>query len=513
MNKILLLLGLALTTAGVVLRLIEDIWSSIAWIFLIAGLMILLVWFLLANCQKDSFLNKRSIQAGTNAILSTCALITILGLINFLAVRHSLRLDLTENKLFTLSPQTQTIVKNLSQPLTVLVFDPRSQAEIEPLLENYRSYSDNFQYEFVDPDIKIELREEFKVRSRGDIYIEYGDKKQLVETFDDNLVSSLSEVQLTNAIERIMRDQTRLVYFTQGHGEEQIEGVESSLSIAVKSLSDKGYQVKPLNLATSGKIPDRPDVIIVSGPVRELFPQEVTLLQNYLKDGGSLMLMFVPNTNPELTPLLEDYGIKLDDRFIIDASGAGNLLGFGPAAPFITTYGDHPITKELGSGISIFPESRPITTTPIEGVTATPLIITDTETWAEKNIATAEITFNEKEDIQGPLNIGFAFTRNWPLDNNQPEKQSAESRLVIFGSSTFITNGWFEQQLNGDIFLNAVNWLAREDEQTLSIRPKEPQNRRINLSPLQAGILSWTALGIMPSLGLVTASIVWWRRR
>ena len=509
-------MGLTITIAGIVIKLIEDTWSLPALVVLIAGLSILIIWFFWVNQNKNSFLNRRSIQAGTNAILSTCALIIILGLVNFLAVRHSLRLDLTENQLFTLSPQTQTLVQNLSKPLKVLVFDPQSKSAIEPLLENYQSYNDNFQYEFVDPDIKIELREKFNVQSKGNIYIEYGDKQQLVQTANNNFGTSLSEVELTNAIERIIRDRTPLVYFTQGHGEAQLEGDENSISIAAKSLSDKGYTVKPLNLATSGKIPDRPDLIIVPGPLRKLFPQEVTILRNYLKDGGSLLLMLIPKTNPELTPLLQDYGIKLDDRFIIDASGAGSILGFGPAAPLITTYGDHPITDRLGNGISIFPESRPITTTPIEGVTATPLIITDAETWAEKNISTAEIAFNEKEDIKGPLNIGFAFTRHQSLDKDRERAQSprtSESRLIIFGCSTFITNGWFEQQLNGDIFLNAVNWLAREDEQTLSIRPKEPKNRRINLSNFQASMISWTAIGIMPSLGLVIAGIVWWRRR
>lgn len=511
MNKILFFLGLAITTAGIIIRLIENTWSAIAWGLLIAGLLILIICFVLINHNKTSFLNKRSIEAGTNTILSTCALLIILGLINFLAVRYSVRLDLTENKLFTLSPQTQTIVQNLPKPLKVLVFAPQSKPEIEPLLENYRSYSDNFQYEFVDPDVRIELREKFDVQSKGDIYLEYDNKKQLVQTINDNFSNSLSEVQLTNAIERILRDHTPLVYFTQGHGEAQLEeGSENSLSIAVKNLSDKGYKVEPINLATSGKIPNEPDVIVVPGPIRQLFPQEVKMLQTYLNNGGSLLLMLIPNTNPELTPLLQDYGIKLDDRFIIDASGAGSILGFGPAAPLITTYGDHPITDRLGNGISIFPESRPITTTPIKGVTAAPLIITDAETWAEKNITTAEIAFNEQEDIKGPLNIGFAFTKSKPTSTGN---QSSESRLVIFGSSTFIINGWFEQQLNGDIFLNAVNWLAKEDEQTLSIRPKEPKNRRINLSNVQASIISWTALRIMPLLGLVVAGAVWWRRR
>lgn len=507
MKKILLFSCLALTTAGIVIRLIENTWSSLALILLIAALIILIIWFLVVNQNKNSWLNKRSIQAGTNTILSTCAVIVILGLINFLAVRYSVRLDLTENQLFTLSPQTQTIVKNLSKPLKVLIFDRQYKSAIEPLLKNYHSYSDNFQYEFIDPDIKIDLREKFQVQSKGDIYLEYGDKKQLVHTLNDGFGNNLSEVQLTNAIARITRDYTPLVYFTQGHGEAQLEGTESMISIAAKSLADKGYLVKPLKLVTQEKLTDKPDLIIVPGPTRKLFPQEVTVLQNYLKTGGNLLLLLVPKTNPQLTPLLQDYGLKLDDRFIIDASGSGSILGFGPAAPIITTYGDHPITNQLGNGISIFPESRPITTIEKEGITATPLIITDSETWAEKNISTAEIAFNPQEDIKGSLNIGFALTKS------QQALQKSASRLVVFGSATFITNGWFEQQLNGDIFLNAVNWLVGEDELTLSIRPKEPKNRRINLSHFQAGIIGWTALGIMPLSGLVMAIMVWWRRR
>ena len=467
MNKIVFFLGLAASIAGIVVGLVTEKWSVSAWGLFITGLIFLIIWFVLINRNKQDFWNRRSTQAGTNAAVSTLALLIIIGLINFLGVRYSLRLDLTENQLFTLSPQSQTIIQNLSQPLKVWIFDRNVDPDIQTLLENYQRYGDNFQYEFVDPDIQVQLRERFSVQSNGEIYLEYGGKKQLVQSVDKTIGNRLSEVQLTNAIERIKRDRTPLVYFLQGHGEPQLEGDKNSLSVAVKSLSDKGYTVKPLNLATSGKIPDRPDVIIIPGPIRKLFPQEVTTLQNYLKDGGSLLLMLIPKTDPQLTPLLKDWGIELDDRFIIDASGAGSILGFGPAAPLITTYGNHPITEQFGNGISIFPESRPIAIKKVEGVEATPLVITDPKTWAERNIAATEIAFNQKEDIQGPLNVGFALTRNQSSGKDTTQKPSTQSRLAIFGSSTFITNGWFEQQLNGDIFLNTINWLVGEDEQTI----------------------------------------------
>jgi ABC-type uncharacterized transport system involved in gliding motility auxiliary subunit len=76
-----------------------------------------------------------------------------------------------------------------------------------------------------------------------------------------------------------------------------------------------------------------------------------------------------------------------------------------------------------------------------------------------------------------------------------------------------VTDGWFQQQLNSDVFLNSVSWLSKRDEQALSIRPKESKNRRINLSLVQTGILGWTALVIMPLLGFTTAGVMWWRRR
>ena len=85
--------------------------------------------------------------------------------------------------------------------------------------------------------------------------------------------------------------------------------------------------------------------------------------------------------------------------------------------------------------------------------------------------------------------------------------------MVVFGDSDFATDGVFDKQLNGDVFLNSVSWLSQQDEQLLSIRPKEAKNRRINLNTQQANILSLTALVFVPLIGFATATLLWWRRR
>ena len=86
------------------------------------------------------------------------------------------------------------------------------------------------------------------------------------------------------------------------------------------------------------------------------------------------------------------------------------------------------------------------------------------------------------------------------------------SKMVVIGNSTFATNQWFGEQLNGDVFLNSVQWLAATDELPLSIRPKEPQKRRIILNGLQASLISWLSLVIFPLLGIGLAIATWWRR-
>lgn len=556
-----------LISAGIVLLQVTDNLSNIVIAIISSGIIIIICGICIFLYTNKGFWGKRGIEAGTNAIISTSALLLILALVNFLALKYSVKIDFTENNLYTLSPQSQQLVTNLSQPLKVYIFSTPPNDFDRKLLQDYGRKNDKFQYQFVDPQIDINLAQKFQVTRLGDVYLEYGDKQQLVQTLSSE--NRLSEIKLTNAIAKIQQTTQPIIYILQGHGESSIEEGQVSLSQAVKTLRDKGYMINSLTLATSPLIPPDANVVIISNPEQELLEGEIKIIEKYLDSGGSLLIMSnAGNNNLNLDQIIKKWGIKFDDRLVVDASGTGEVFGLGPSITIIVDYGVHPITQNFGNGMSLFPWARPIISETVADVTTTPFLITNNQSWGERNPEGENVELDPTTDLPGPLNIGVALTkknilnnslksqqdslknkndlsiqntREAPLkqeltdknniDKNLPQpptiktpleeknnnqtiskSQSSETKMVVIGNANFATDGWFQQQLNADLFINTVGWLANEENSTLSISPKEPSNRRINLSTFQGGLIGWLALFIIPGLAFTASIVTWWQR-
>ena len=498
---VLLFIGITLCIAGIVATAIVGSWTTVSLVLLVLGVVLLLLTLGFWG-RKNGIWQRRSTKQGASAIAKTTVVLLIIGAINWAGVIYDKRWDLTENQSYTLSEQSQSIVANLTQPLEVVVFDRNLNPELEGLLENYQRYSDLFQFRAVDPEREIGLAQQYGVQSLGEIYLNYGEQQQKLEQRNIALGETLTETQLTNGIERVKRNRPTIIYFLQGHGEAPLEMVEGGLAQAVSNLEAKGHTVRELNLATA-TLPNNANLIVVAGAARKLLAAEISTLQQYLQSGGSLLLLLSPNIDSGIGSILQDWGIELDNRLVVDGSGIGNVMGFGPAVAIVNNYGRHPITASFRNGISLFPEARPLKVAEQTAVASTAIAKTGEQTWAESDLKEEEITFDVNRDLSGPLNVAIAAERL------EPET----SRLVVFGSTTFAANGWFEQQLNGDLLLNSISWLIGEDKAALTIRPKEAANRRIVLSSFQVALISWLALRIMPFTALVTGVYLWWRKR
>ena len=191
---ILFFLGITLCVAGAVAVSITDVWSIAPIVLLISGVVLLLSGFWLWGNQYK-FWGLRSTKQGASAIAKTTIVLIIIVMLNWLSISYSKRWDFTENKLYTLSQQSQLIVSKLEKPLEVLVFDRNNNSELENLLQNYRRYSNQFQFKFIDPEQEIGLAQQFGVQSLGEVYLKYGDKRQKLDT--STLRGELTETSLT----------------------------------------------------------------------------------------------------------------------------------------------------------------------------------------------------------------------------------------------------------------------------------------------------------------------------
>lgn len=546
--------GPFLLVMGLTAAAVSGTWLPIPLALLIIGLVLTIAWLFTLesrdfNSQVPSFWGRRSTQTSTNALVATASVLLILALINFVGVRYSVRADLTENQLFTLSAQSQQVVRDLAQPVKVWIFDKTPNAEDKALLDRYQRAGSKFSYQYLDPNTNIGLARQFGIKELGEVYLEYGNTRKFVQrTFD---TEQLSEQRLTNALGKINNPSTAVVYFLQGHGEHPLQSVGDGLAEAMRFLEQKNLTSKALNLAERGAVPRDASVVVIAGPKRPLFEQEVNVLRDYIQQGGSLLLLIDPNVNIGLEKLLAEWGVTLENRLAVDASDDGRLLGLGPATPIVTEYGTHPITKDFGNSISFYPLARPLDVKNVDNVESTPFLFSSQDSWAESNIENKELTFDEKTDRKGPLILGVALSRKFTVASNSSsppatasptpsatksadkttaspspqaspspsesptasEKKEVEARLVAIGNSQFATDAMFGQQLNGDVFLNSVTWASKQENQVLSIRPKESRNRRLNMTEAQGSLLAWTSIIILPLIGFITAGFMWWRRR
>ncbi|BAW97414.1 hypothetical protein NIES970_23660 [[Synechococcus] sp. NIES-970] len=503
----LLWFGLALVVAGLVVLVATG--EGLAYGFLLPGLVVMGLslghlfqrqgWF-------TNFLGKRSTRMGTNGLVGAIAIVVIFCLTNFLAAQMVVRLDLTETQLYTLSSQTQGVLQNLSQPLTVRIFQGTDDANLEPFLDNYQRLNPRqFRYALVDPNQDIAAARRFNVQSQGEVHLEYGDRTQLVTVLAQG--EPLNESLLTNSILRIQGDRQPHFYLLQGHGEPPLDQSPGGLGQMVQLLESQNYQVSPLNLIQNPVLPPDAEAIALIAPQTSLLPEEVNLLQQHLENQGSLLLFLDPQTDPALDNLLDDWGLSLDQHLILDGINRAEFLGLGQSSLLVTEYGAHPITAALTNRMSIYQDVRPLLFDASETIQGTPILSSDAETWAESNPEIPDPTFDPPGDRQGPIPFG------WALEKQNPEATMETIRLVAIGNSTFVTNGWLGQYHNSDVFLNTVNWLAKVENAPLAIQPKAAQNRRLNLGRWQIMAIAWLAPIIFPLGGVGAAIFCLWQRR
>jgi ABC-type uncharacterized transport system involved in gliding motility auxiliary subunit len=211
--------------------------------------------------------------------------------------------------------------------------------------------------------------------------------------------------------------------------------------------------------------------------------------------------------------------IKVGQDVVVDVSPAGRLFGVDEFMPIAMSYPGHAITEGFNVA-TLFPYARSVSVGQgtLPGVTAQTFIETGAQSWAETGEITGEVAFDPETDLRGPISLAVAITveaQEAAPDTAAPEEGESEptaARIVIIGDSEFANNSFLQFSGDEDFFLNVISWLA-EEEDLIAIRPKDPEDRRVNLTAKQARIVMYLTLLVLPLCVLGLGVGVWLKRR
>lgn len=458
--------------------------------------------------MNSEFLKARQTKYVAYAALYIVVFMAVVTVANILANRYDKTYDTTANKQYTLSEQTIKVVKGLKQDATITYFDQESRfKQAKDKLDLYANLSPKVHVTYVDPDRKPLIATQAGVKSLGTTIVQVGANK--------NEAKGTTEEDITGALIRDLKNNTRTVCFVTGSGEHQIDDSGRSGFSHLKDLLGKDeYQAKSINLLLKAEVPSDCTTVVVGGPSSDYQQPEVDALKNYVEGGGRAFFLLDPplkmgrteiGDNDALAALLASWGVTANKDLILDLNPIGQVMGLGPQVALVTQYDSHAIVSDLKGTATGFPLTRSLETKNGDKTSVDKLFSSSEATLSTTKLNSANIDTNDPKNKRGPMTIAAAGTYRTGKENSQ-------GRFVVVGSSAWAENSFLGFNGNRDLALNSINWLA-SDEDLISIRPKDPQDRRITMTRAQENWVGLTCLLFIPLAIIGSGVSVWWRRR
>jgi ABC-type uncharacterized transport system involved in gliding motility auxiliary subunit len=478
------------------------------------GVFAILGWWLTNRAWIKITFQGRSVFYGTFSVLYVVVGLGVLLVLNLIAYYHPARIDLTKNEIHSLSDQTQRVLQSFDDQVQALAFygsgHPMRQ-RVQFVLNTYRVESDRFDFEFVDPETEPNRAARYKVVENGPrIVLLYQKRQERVRLFAAG--HSSPEEALTTALMKLVADkEPAQICFSTGHGENPLGTGDPrrSLSHWVRDLGGEGYRSESLALLELPEVPSACSAVVVSGPSKDLGPEEIESLERYLDSGGRLMALAGIGDSVKLNDLLSKRGLRF---------GADSVISLGGRSPYMVVTDprlfprSHPIFSRFFGGGSvdlrqlqaIFWEARSVRVgAQRAGSDVTELVFSPERAWGESDdVKVVEaVEFDPETDLKGPVALAAVA------------KLDGGGRLAVFGSSRLAVDRYYGiRSFNRDLVMNSVAWLL-SDEAKISIRPRSRAASMVRLEASDLKFVTFFAADILPLLILALGLTIWQVRR
>jgi gliding motility-associatede transport system auxiliary component len=476
--------GLAALGAAVVLRLLLIGSAAPALALAVLGGLLLLIYFVRAGQSVDRFLSRRSTRTGGTVLGTTFFVFGIAILVNAIAARVGVRADLTQDRIFTVAPETRAALRAAPDPPEVWVFYPENSEPAlawQTLLEGAETADPRLRFHIVDPAREPVTAARFDLRTYAAV-VSIGDRFETVTGTD--------EESFLSAVLRASRRDRPGIGFLDGHGERSFAGqLPEEMRSAALALDKRGYRPLLLDLLRGDSL-DSIAVVVIASPATPLAAAEIDTLQAFLDRGGRLFVALDPASPIDLHEVLDRAGLRFVPQFLSDPDQRD------PQLLYVGDYAAHPVVRAL--------DERRIQVL-FAGAGEIALVKT-TSGWKQAALVrTGQRT--------RPVGSPEAEPRSRVLvAASEAPSGAVPARILLFGDADFASNRYFDLLGNGDLFLSSIEWLANR-ERAIALRPRPHTNRPVVLSRQQGRALMVVVAGLLPFGVMGAGFVTLWRRR
>ncbi len=420
--------------------------------------------------------------------------LSLLFLVNYISSEFNKKVDLSYFKTTQPSESSKKMIRNLSEPLQVILFFPGAnevQEQAEAYFAELKKESSYFQLRTVDHALAPDLAKELSVTDNGTVVLSRGKQQEKITigTKLKRAKSSLKKLdsEFQNAFAKLSRVQ-KVAYFTVGHEERALEEWEKMPGSSIRDLRALllrlNYAIKDLGIGQGlgVEVPSDATLVIVPGPRKEFLPAEVNALKTYLQGGGRMMAFLDPEAGLDMASLLNPFGLKYspvrlaNDRFYVRLTYTpadrhfifSNRFSSHPSVSTLTRHSSQLATVMLGVGAL---EEIPSTEGKKPQIQFT--LHSMPFTWNDLN---NNRTFDAPAETRKAYEMAATVTMKGdrpilpkpkaapPTKGKSKGGEPAEMRLLVVADSDLISDQVFRNPGNGYLFLDSLKWLSGEEE-------------------------------------------------
>ena len=483
--------------------------------------------------QKPSFSPWDRWKIGLNVTFVVVVVLSVVVMVNYLSREYFLRLHLSSRTKNTLSSRTEHFLSTLTNQIKITLYyskDDGLYTTVADLLNEYALANPHISLRTVDylrdPSSAQLVKAEYKLNNTGDknlVIFECEGRRKIV---DGNLLAKytlervpnekeqefrrkptefMGEIWFTSALVEVTSARPLKAYFLTGHNEHKSDGGDETAGYMkfASVLQQNNIEVSTLSLMGTSGVPMDCSLLIIAGPTVPIPEQELTRIDQYLKQGGRLLALFnaLANNRPTgLEGILERWGVDVGFNLVIDP-----VQTISGAEVIVSAYSRHALVNPLLNSTLYLNRPRTV------GRKAARVQAADAPKVAEIAFASAKSYLSRDPAREG---------RNYPLmvaleKGEVPGviTERGSTRMVVIGDSFCLANHQIDLLANRDFAGYLANWLLDRTQLLDGLGPRPIGEYRLLLTNAQLSTIRLVLLVGMPGTSLLIGLLVWGRRR